>query len=630
MPPRASLTSSFSVSDANNEVVCPLTNNDGSNCRKRCLGEKRYRSMQEHIRRAHPNHYIPKLPATEESFQLMVNTPPEQRSHGLPQPNTSHPRRGDPGDRDIFGTSHDRSSPRTPRTLDEAHPAAATAAVALAQLHHHRLTGDWDSEPDIHSDIDIRRDRMRSSIELPPLRDHFKQQRHQQDATIPPFQSTSSVSRPRELLPSILSHSPPGRSSTLPPIQRREKLQRSRKGSLTQSARRARHERNRSKEFGRRPSLNERKALSAEPQTAAWVQGKRWEDLIEAATSATEVDDRDLTPVSKSPQFNPFNHNVTSAPSTTKHRSSLPPAFQSSSIPGLPTPQPHYRQLPPPSLSYTASPLQKALTPPPYEPHNSNPNPNVADNDLEPFPSIESSLDSTSTSSISISTSISGKNFHMSSTGLASGTSNNSDSSPIQPPAPRPSLPSSSYNTHNPSSHPQQLQNHHHHHHHHHHQQQQQQQQQHYHHLYNPNHRPHHRLSNPTPLSSSSITLAGNKGIQIYCANCSRPWPVRDCFACTNCICGVCRECVSVVMGGGGGGGGLQTTSAGQPASILNLSGGADGDGGAGSGSGSGSGNGNGNGVRQEGMQVQGQGRKGCPHCGIMGGLWKGIQLDFR
>lgn len=38
MPPRASLTSSFSVSDANNEVVCPLTNNDGSNCRKRCLG----------------------------------------------------------------------------------------------------------------------------------------------------------------------------------------------------------------------------------------------------------------------------------------------------------------------------------------------------------------------------------------------------------------------------------------------------------------------------------------------------------------------------------------------------------------------------------------------------------------
>ena len=38
MPPRASLTSSFSVTDVNNEVVCPLRNQDGSACRKRCLG----------------------------------------------------------------------------------------------------------------------------------------------------------------------------------------------------------------------------------------------------------------------------------------------------------------------------------------------------------------------------------------------------------------------------------------------------------------------------------------------------------------------------------------------------------------------------------------------------------------
>jgi hypothetical protein len=45
--------------------------------------------------------------------------------------------------------------------------------------------------------------------------------------------------------------------------------------------------------------------MSAEPPTAAWVQGKRWEDLIEAATSATEADDdRDLTPVCSSiPSF---------------------------------------------------------------------------------------------------------------------------------------------------------------------------------------------------------------------------------------------------------------------------------------------------------------------------------------
>lgn len=35
--------------------------------------------MQEHIRRAHPEYYIAKLPATEESFQLMINTPPAEK-----------------------------------------------------------------------------------------------------------------------------------------------------------------------------------------------------------------------------------------------------------------------------------------------------------------------------------------------------------------------------------------------------------------------------------------------------------------------------------------------------------------------------------------------------------------------
>ena len=48
--------------------------------------------MQEHIRRAHPSHYIPKLPATEESFILMVTTPPDQRAH-LSPPNQAPSRR---------------------------------------------------------------------------------------------------------------------------------------------------------------------------------------------------------------------------------------------------------------------------------------------------------------------------------------------------------------------------------------------------------------------------------------------------------------------------------------------------------------------------------------------------------
>lgn len=109
MPPKSALTSSFSASELDSEVVCPLKTVEGSNCRKRCLGvsaflyatcatpvhrangnlaielqEKRYRSMQEHIRRAHPEHYIAKLPATEESFQLMINTPPSEKPPLIP------------------------------------------------------------------------------------------------------------------------------------------------------------------------------------------------------------------------------------------------------------------------------------------------------------------------------------------------------------------------------------------------------------------------------------------------------------------------------------------------------------------------------------------------------------------
>lgn len=151
------------------------------------------------------------------------------------------------------------------------------------------------SAQDVYSDADVKHES--SSLELPSLREQF------QTDTLPPFQS----SRPRELLPSILGHSPPGRYSSLPPIQRREKLQRPRKPSMGQNARKGKHERTKSKdfsakEFSRRMSIGieGRKAMSAEPPTAAWVQGKRWEDLIEAATSATEVDDdRDLTPVSQ-------------------------------------------------------------------------------------------------------------------------------------------------------------------------------------------------------------------------------------------------------------------------------------------------------------------------------------------
>lgn len=64
-------------------IQCSLPINP---CLAYSLQEKKYRSMQEHIRRAHPEHYIPKLPATEESFALMVNSAPHERP-----PPTTHP-----------------------------------------------------------------------------------------------------------------------------------------------------------------------------------------------------------------------------------------------------------------------------------------------------------------------------------------------------------------------------------------------------------------------------------------------------------------------------------------------------------------------------------------------------------
>lgn len=39
-----------------------------------------------------------------------------------------------------------RSSPAPPRTLEDQYPAAATAAVALAQLHSHQPHSEWGSE----------------------------------------------------------------------------------------------------------------------------------------------------------------------------------------------------------------------------------------------------------------------------------------------------------------------------------------------------------------------------------------------------------------------------------------------------------------------------------------------------
>lgn len=125
---------------------------------------------------------------------------------------------------------------------------------------------------------------------------------HHITTTEEPYYTATSLQR--ELLPSSLARSPPGRSSTLPPAPRSIKPNRPRKSSVGQNARKPKHERQKSKENARRMSYD-RKAYSAEPQTAAALFGKRWEDLIDAAASATEEDSRELTPV----RINSYSHN---------------------------------------------------------------------------------------------------------------------------------------------------------------------------------------------------------------------------------------------------------------------------------------------------------------------------------
>ncbi|KAL8698317.1 MAG: hypothetical protein Q9224_001906 [Gallowayella concinna] len=313
--------------------------------------------MQEHIRRAHPEHYIAKLPATEESFQLMINTPPSEKPQPIPTQVYENTVYGH--DRDVH--VQDYGAPAAaPRSFSESYPAAATAAVALAQLHNHRPDSEFGSEADYAPEKASRPRPQASTVDLPPIQNHPNPER------MPPFQSP----RPRELLPSIMAHSPPGRSSTLPPLQKKDKTARPRKSSITKNSRRTNHDRTKSKDYARRLSIEGRKALSAEPYgPAAVAQGKRWEDLLEAATSANEADsDRDLTPIPQSP--------------SSVKRASLPPL--ASTISHLDT--------------YKASPLQHALTPPPAE-----------DRGVEPFPSIESSQSS----------SASGHNFHFHPSGLS-------------------------------------------------------------------------------------------------------------------------------------------------------------------------------------------------------------------
>jgi len=325
--------------------------------------------MQEHIRRAHPEYYLPKLPATKESFELMITSPPHERPAQDPNPNQHHPRHhpaqqqqqqhSDPSGLSpafnldaALGSSlegypalgqHDggyytagdaeaaaiyTSMQAQQRSSDEYRRGslipAASAAAALAQLHYHRPESEWGGNdigqvifPSIQMSPTITEADFLQNFYADQQNDlkpnHFHVDPALEDPSFMPdhtsggglhdqsaFPATSGQDPP-VLLPSSLARSPPDRPTTLPPLQRsssRQNHARPRKSSLSQAARLAKHERKKSRELAKR-SGGDRKAFSAEPSAAA-LYGKRWEDLIDAATSATEEEEgsRDLTPVS--------------------------------------------------------------------------------------------------------------------------------------------------------------------------------------------------------------------------------------------------------------------------------------------------------------------------------------------
>jgi hypothetical protein len=226
------------------------------------------------------------------------------------------------------------------------------------------------------------------------------------------------------------------------------------------------------------------------------------------------------------PQDSPsaFPPSSTTAPTGTGHRLSASAAEGGGSTSKRSSLPPGFRPFNHLQYNTNPSPLQRTLTPPPPE--------QLGPHDAEPFPSVES-LESAG----------SGQNFHISASGLPTSASSNDNTSPL-------------------------MRGHHYHH------------------------------SQSSSFGSKADTLESelhgplfttckgrdtDRPVIVMCASCSRPWKLSTAFACTECICGVCSDCVGLII-----------------ASPV---------------------------YTQPGVAPM---RRGCPRCGVMGGKWKRFNLDFR
>ncbi|KAK1061411.1 hypothetical protein LTR33_012703 [Friedmanniomyces endolithicus] len=538
MPPRAPLQGSFSLTDINNEVVCPLRNHDSSSCRKRCLGEKRFRSMQEHIRRAHPEYYIPKLPATKESFELMITSPPHERplqdTHGnavqLPPPSQQqqqqqHQQHSDPsGLSPVFNLdpgaglssfegyhalgSHDggyytagdaeaaaiySSMQAQQRSSDEYRRGslipAASAAAALAQLHYHRPdSADWGGDNNnIGQVITFPSMQISPTITEADFLQNFYADQHNDMKNhfhVAPALEDASFNLPDSGV-AMTDH------SSYPVSSGHEH------GGLLPSS--LAHsppdrtptlpplQRSLSRPHGSSSGRPRKSSLLGQQARLGKHERRKSKDLAKRSSGDRKAFSAE--PSAAALYGKRWEDLIDAATSATEEEGSrdLTP------IPASPYQSPQNASrtsLPPFAMgsqfqSFQASPLNRALTPPAPEE-----DPNLAD--LQPFPPVDSSL----SSSLShhphhhhhhhSSADSTGSQFHI----MHAASMDNSTSSPT---------------TNN--------------------------------NLYSAG------ASTAAPHASAAT-------VQIYCAGCRRLCVLKESYACTNCICGLCGNCVEAIISG--------------------------------------------------------------------------------
>ncbi|KAK3677261.1 hypothetical protein LTR78_002799 [Recurvomyces mirabilis] len=483
--------------------------------------------MQEHIRRAHPEYYLPKLPATKESFELMINTPPHDRppqdTHGnpvqlappLPQHQHSdlsglsptfnldqgiglnNPFEGYPGlgshdggyytADDADATAIYNNMQLQQRSSDEYRRGslipAASAAAALAQLHYHRPDSAGWGEADNHIDQVITFPIIESPTVTEAdflqtfyadqhnhdMKNHFHVDPALDDPTFPMLNADHSTHG----LPGVTSFPSSGvdHSGLLPSILARSPERPSTMSSIHRRMSTTTGRPRKSSLMGQQARLGKHERRKSKDFSKRSSGDRKAFSAEPSAAALYGKRWEDLIDAATSATEEEGSRDLTPIPASpyqspqVASRTSLPPFALGSQF-----------------QSFQASPLNRALTPPP-----------AADSglsELHPYASVESSLSSVSHHHHASSADSTGSQFHI----MNPNSIDSSNTSPMF-------------------------------------------------------------TGGGTSTSGGGGNGSGGNGgsaqsVQIYCALCKRLSVLKESYACTNCICGLCAVCVEAIING--------------------------------------------------------------------------------